>query len=46
MQSGFCKTLSKVVKNNQKDKLFPGKLVSGYLTFKCNEFALVDIGLT
>ncbi|MGP1919250.1 MAG: hypothetical protein ACTS41_00560 [Candidatus Hodgkinia cicadicola] len=46
MQSGFCKTLSKVVKTNRKDKLFPGKLVSGYITFKCNEFALVDIGLT
>ncbi|MGP1917069.1 MAG: hypothetical protein ACTS6P_00350 [Candidatus Hodgkinia cicadicola] len=46
MQSGFCKTLSKVVRNNRKDKLFPGKLVSGYITFKCNEFALVDIGLT
>ncbi|MGP1912079.1 MAG: hypothetical protein ACTS5A_03040, partial [Candidatus Hodgkinia cicadicola] len=45
MQSGFCKTLSKLVKNNRKNKLFPGKLVSGYITFKCNEFALVDIGL-
>ncbi|MGP1906219.1 MAG: hypothetical protein ACTS4X_00350 [Candidatus Hodgkinia cicadicola] len=46
MQSGFCKTLSKLVKINRRDELFPGKLVSGYITFKCNEFALVDIGLT
>ncbi|MGP1917087.1 MAG: hypothetical protein ACTS6P_00445 [Candidatus Hodgkinia cicadicola] len=45
-QSGFCKTLSKLVKHNRKDKLFPGKLISGCITFKCNEFALVDIGLT
>ncbi|MGP1912229.1 MAG: hypothetical protein ACTS5A_04000, partial [Candidatus Hodgkinia cicadicola] len=32
-QSGFCKTLSKLVKHNRKDELFPGKLISGYITF-------------
>ncbi|MGP1911261.1 MAG: hypothetical protein ACTS4T_00320 [Candidatus Hodgkinia cicadicola] len=46
MQSRLCKTLSKLIKINRKDKLVPGKLVTGYITFKCNEFALVDIGLT
>ncbi|MGP1916555.1 MAG: hypothetical protein ACTS6G_04030 [Candidatus Hodgkinia cicadicola] len=40
----FCKTLSKVTRIIRKTPFQKGKLVTGRVTYKVNEFALMDIG--
>lgn len=45
-QGGICKTLTKAIRHNRKTSIERGKLVTSYVTFKCNEFALVNIGST
>ncbi|MGP1918271.1 MAG: hypothetical protein ACTS4U_01075 [Candidatus Hodgkinia cicadicola] len=42
----FCKTLSKLAKANRKNSFPKGKLINGNVTFKTNDFALIDIGYT
>ncbi|MGP1918660.1 MAG: hypothetical protein ACTS4V_01325 [Candidatus Hodgkinia cicadicola] len=40
----FCKTLSKTIRRRITTSFVPGKVVTGFVTFKCNEFALIEIG--
>ncbi|MGP1916178.1 MAG: hypothetical protein ACTS6G_01915, partial [Candidatus Hodgkinia cicadicola] len=46
-QNSFCKTLSKIIRSERSERsasLLTEKVVTGLVTFKSNEFALVNIG--